>query len=703
MANHLIQEKSPYLLQHAHNPVDWYPWGEEAFEKARRENKPILLSIGYATCHWCHVMERESFENESIAALLNRDFVCIKLDREERPEIDRLYMMAVQALTGQGGWPLNVFLTPKLEPFFGGTYFPPVSRWERPGFAEVLGQIAATWRAQGERVRASGGQLLKVIEQFAATSPGKVPVETVSFEKALDEFAAAYDEALGGFGPAPKFPMPANLNLLLRLHATRKDPRALEMAVATLKAMARGGLYDHLGGGFHRYSTDEQWRVPHFEKMLYDNAQLAVCYLEAYQVTADESLAAVARGTLDYLLRELSRPDGAFLSAEDADSLPAGSGQDGRKTEGAFYLWTKEEILRLAGEDDGELFCLRYGAQPGGNALSDPQGEFGQRNVLYLGLDLEEAARERKLSVEEAARKIEAVRLKLLEARSARPRPDVDDLVVAGWNGLAITAMAKGFQALGERRYLDAAQAAARFLRRHLYDEKTATLQRRWRDGETRGPGVADDYSCLVQGLLDLYESDFDPAWLDWAVVLTERQLLLFFDEAGGGFYMTAPDHDPRLLVRMKETQDNVEPAASSIAALNLLRLSRLLGREDFRQAAGKTLEGFAEQMADSPRSLPQMLVALDLLRARPREIVIAGRRGAPDTEALLARVRRQFLPHAVVLLADSDAGPDGRTARLPALTAMRPLGGKAAAYVCSDFACQAPVTEPERLDGLLG
>ncbi|MBI4345851.1 MAG: thioredoxin domain-containing protein [Elusimicrobia bacterium] len=699
-SNRLSREKSPYLLQHAHNPVDWYPWGEEAFERARRENKPVLLSIGYSTCHWCHVMERESFENERIAEIMNREFVCIKLDREERPDIDRIYMTAVQALTGQGGWPLNVFLTPELKPFFGGTYFPPDTRWGRPGFSEVLEQVATAWKAQGDRIRESGEQLRLALEQFTATMGDGAPAEAVSFDKALDEFAGAFDAAWGGFGAAPKFPMPVNHNLLLRLRARTGDPRALDMSAATLRAMAAGGIYDHIGGGFHRYSTDEQWHVPHFEKMLYDNAQLAVNYLEAHLATGDADFARVARETIEYVLRDLGHPEGGFYSAEDADSAQP-AGDHGHKSEGAFYLWSKDEIETLLG-DDAELFCLRYGVRPGGNVMFDPQNEFSSRNVLYRDLDLSEAAHERKTSMEAAASAVDRGRKKLFEARAKRPRPDLDDKILASWNGLMITTLAKATQTLREPRYLAAAQSAAKFLRAKLYDAKMRRLARRWRDGEAGGPAVADDYAFVIQGLVDLYEADFDPAWLEWALDLAETLQRLYYDPIGGGYYMTASDHDRRLLVRMKESQDNVEPAASSVASLALLRLSVLCGRADLREAAEQTLELFADQMKDSPRSLPQMLVALDFSRAKTREIVVAGDPGAPDTEALLERVRAKLLPHAVVLLADGGERQKKLARWLPFLKDIRRKDGKATAYVCVDYGCQSPVTDPTALDELL-
>ncbi|MBI4348250.1 MAG: thioredoxin domain-containing protein, partial [Elusimicrobia bacterium] len=435
---------------------------------------------------------------------------------------------------------------------------------------------------------------------------------------------------------------------------------------------------------------------------LYDNAQIAINYLEAYQLSGRPRLAGVARETLEYVLRDLRHPEGGFLSAEDADSLPGGPRRNGHKAEGAFYVWSKEEVVALAGPEDGELFCLRYGVRPGGNVMFDPQNEFAGQNVLYLDLELEEAARERGLEPAQAEEALERTRRRLFEARRRRPRPDLDDKVLVSWNGLMISALAKGFTVLGEPRFLEAARQAARFLRERLRDPESGRLRRRWRDGEAAGDGLADDYAFLVQGLLDLYEADFDPEWLEWALALAEQELRLFYDPDNGGFYMTASDHDSSLLVRMKESQDNVEPAASSLAALGLMRLAELCGRPDLRSAAAKTIALFSDQMRESPRSLPQMLVTLDLFRSKPRQIVIAGQPGAPDTELLLQRVRRRFLPGAVVLLADGGAGQARLAQRVPHLSRMMRQGGKATAYVCMDWACQAPVTQPDQLDALL-
>ncbi len=685
MANRLRFEKSPYLLQHASNPVDWYPWGEDAFEKARREDKPILLSVGYSTCHWCHVMERESFENASIAALMNRDFVCIKLDREERPEIDKIYMTAVGAMTGQGGWPLNVFLTPRLKPFYGGTYFPPEPRWGRPSWPQLLEQIAAAWKNRREEIERSGEELGRSLGRFLESGSPAEPVESVDFSRAVEEFESSFDSELGGFGGAPKFPMPVNQDFLLRAHARLGGGPALEMALKTLRAMSKGGIYDQLGGGFHRYSTDERWHVPHFEKMLYDNALLAVNYLEAFQITGEPGFASTARGILEYALRELTHPEGGFYSAEDADSPVAGKRE---RAEGAFYVWEKREILEALGAEAGERFCRRYGVAAGGNAAFDPHGEFAGKNILFLA---EEGPSDERLR--EAARA-------LFEIRSKRPRPHLDDKVLVSWNGLMISAMAKGGSVLGESRYTQAARRAAAFIRERLYEPGARRLLRRWRDGEAKFEATGDDYAFLTQGLLDLYESSFECDWLEWAVALNEEQVDGFYDSAEGGFFMTrAGTEGSDLLYRVKEAQDNVEPSASSVAVSNLLRLSRFTGREAHREMAAKTLAHFSGQMKRSPRTSARMLAAADFFLSKPVEIVIAGDPRSPKTQALLSRVRRRFLPHAVVVLLSE--GERGRLERwMPFLASMRPKAETA--YVCFDYACRAPVEDPDGLEELL-
>jgi len=697
--NRLAREKSPYLLQHADNPVDWYPWGEEAFARARREKKPIFLSIGYATCHWCHVMEDESYSNPKIAAILNERFVSVKVDREERPDVDRLYMTLAEGAGWGGGWPLNLWLTPRLKPFYGGTYFPPESRWGRPGLAETAVRIGDLWKTRAAELESAGDGLVRRAAEFMKVEGRGGPLDPAALDAGFAALADVDDDVHGGARGAPKFPMPITYNFLLRYHARTGNEKALAMTLNALRRMSAGGIYDQIGGGFHRYSTDDHWHVPHFEKMLYDNAQLAVNFLEAYQVAKDPALARTARETLDYVLRDMTGPDGGFFSAEDADSPRAGTKEKG---EGAFYVWEKREILAAAGPGAGEALCDRYGVRPDGNAESDPQGEFKNKNILYVARSLPETARRFGKSEAETAAVLEDGRRKLFAARAARPRPPKDDKIIAASNGLMISALAKGAQVLGDPAYLRAAEKAARFLRARLYDARGRRLYRRWRQGERKIPADADDYAFLVQGLLDLYETSFDASWLEWAVELTDEQNRLFYDTAQGGFYLTAEGDDKNLLLRSKEDSDNVEPAAGSVAALDLLRLAQFTGRKDFRGAAEKTLELFGGPLERRPRSLLQMLVALDFALSRRRQIVIAGEPGAPDTREMLRRVHARFLPDKILILADGGAGQRALSRRLPFLEGVARIRGQATAYVCVDDACRLPTADLKTLDELL-
>lgn len=676
--NRLIHEKSPYLLQHAYNPVDWHPWGEEAFSKARRENKLIFLSIGYSTCHWCHVMEEESFSNSLVADILNKHFLTIKVDREERPDVDKIYMTFVQAITGSGGWPLSVWLTPDLKPVFGGTYFPPYGSKGRPGFIDILKQLAELWDSKQAELALTGEDIFRAVSQGIASSTSVVTPglpENDLFRDAFKAFEASYDRVNGGFSSAPKFPMPVNLNYLLRYYAVTKDIKALELALQTLDKMSCGGIYDHIGGGFHRYSTDSRWHVPHFEKMLYDNAQIIGNYLEAYQITHNECWAAVARETLGYLLRDMARPEGGFYSAEDADSLAGG-----RKMEGAFYVWVKEEIISIAGKEAGERFCYLYGVKPNGDNVLHLVHAFDENDVI----------------------KIQEVKHKLFDARQKRPRPHLDDKILVSWNGLMLTALSKAFQVLGENKYLEAAVKTAGFIQKELYNAQSKRLYRRWREGERKIPGIADDYTFLVQGLIDLYESSFDANWLLWAIELTDVQNELFYDAGAGGFYMTASDHDKNLLLRVKDDSDGVEPAASSVAVLNLLRLAQFTDRKDLKEAAEKTIHFFSRLMQASPRSWPQMLAALGFYLHTPEQIVIAGKPQAPDTIALVKEVHSSFVPHKILMLCDT-AGNQELLARFnPFLKNIKPINGKATAYICVNYACEIPVSEPDELSRLL-
>jgi uncharacterized protein len=752
--NRLAQEKSPYLLQHAHNPVDWYPWGEEAFAKARRENKPIFLSIGYSTCHWCHVMAHESFENEEVAAIMNREFVNIKVDREERPDVDRVYMTFVQATTGGGGWPMSVWLMPDLKPFVGGTYFPPEDRYGQPAFKTVLERIATAWKENHDKIVEQGGKIVKALRESQSSGTVEGKIDASILEAAYRQIDRSYDPKEGGFGNAPKFPRPVTLNFLTRFYA--RDPKgesgkhALEMTLFTLRKMAAGGMHDHIGGGFHRYSVDRYWHVPHFEKMLYDQAQLAVAYLDAFQILGDPHLnpqvgiatgeerreadakapvrvefELVARDILDYVARDMTSKEGGFFSAEDADSpvpIAAGDslrrgGADDRRgesdvgahraplqktAEGAFYIWTKKEIDDALG-DDAEIFDFHYGVQPHGNAPegSDPQDEFRGKNILIEWHTIAETAKHFRKTEEEIGKLLTQSRQKLFSIRAKRPRPHLDDKIIAAWNGLMVSAYALGAQVLDEPRYLEIATHAAKFLRTNLYSEKSKLLYRNYRGARSDVEGFADDYAFVIQGLLDLYEASFDIEWLKFATQLQETQDRLFFDDKNGGYFSTS-GKDESVFLRMKDDNDGAEPAASSIAALNLLRLSQFRDDKGMADRARKTIGAFATTLSHFPSAMPQMLVSLDYSSSKPCQIVIAGKKNAPETRGLLREVNRHFLPKTVLVLADGAEGQKYLGEKNEAIRAMSPIDAKTAAYVCENFTCKAPVTDPKALSELL-
>jgi len=713
--NRLAREKSPYLLQHAHNPVDWYPWGEEAFAKARRENKPIFLSIGYSTCHWCHVMAHESFENEETAAIMNREFVNIKVDREERPDVDRVYMTFVQATTGGGGWPMSVWLTPDLKPFVGGTYFPPVDRYGQPGFTKVLERIAAAWKQGHEKIAEQGSKIVEALRESQNAQPeAAAKIDNQLFQTAYEQLSRSFDDKEGGFGTAPKFPRPVSLNFVARFY--NRDPKsqsgkhALEMDLVTLRKMAAGGMHDHIGGGFHRYSVDRYWHVPHFEKMLYDQAQLASAYLDAFQITKDRQYAEVARDILDYVARDMTSRDGGFFSAEDADSLfEHGKPEHG---EGAFYVWTEKQVDTALG-DDSSVFKFHYGVQPHGNAPegSDPQDEFRGKNILIERHTVAETAKHFKKSEDDARQALARSRERLVSIRNRRPRPHLDDKIIAAWNGLMISAYARAAQILDEPRYLDSATRATKFLRSNLYDEKSKLLFRNYRQSRSDIEGFADDYAFVIQGALDLYEASFEVEWLKFAIELQETQDRLFFDEKAGGYFSTS-GKDKSVVLRMKDDNDSAEPAASSIAALNLLRLAQFRDDKKLEDRARKTIDAFAPTLSHFASAMPQMLVAVDYSLSKPRQVVIAGKINPPkdgfavansnETKALLAEVHRHFLPRKILILADGGEGQKFFSEKNEAIRAMSPVDGKPAAYVCENFTCKAPVTDPKALGNLL-
>lgn len=701
--NRLANEKSPYLLQHQHNPVDWYPWGEEAFEKARRENKPIFLSIGYSTCHWCHVMERESFENEEVAEVLNKYFVSIKVDREERPDLDRVYMSYVQAITGSGGWPMSVWLTPDLKPFLGGTYFPPTDRWGRPGFKTLLLKIAESWEKDREHIltvsERAAHQLAEYVHQIALTE--KVELTEHVFDRAAASFASSFDSEWGGFGGAPKFPRPVCFNFLFNYYHRTGNRNALEMSLFTLRKMAEGGIHDHIsvigkgGGGFARYSTDRYWHVPHFEKMLYDNAQLAISYLEAYQLTNDPFYADIARDIFNYVQCDMTDPHGGFYSAEDADSLPSPDAD--HKAEGAFYVWEKAEIDQILGSDVSDIFSYLYGVQPQGNVAHDPHGEFLNKNVLIQRASLEDAAQRFGKSLDALHTLLHEAKAKLFEARCKRPRPHLDDKVLTSWNGLMISAFAKGFMVLNEPAYLQAAQRAADFVLQTLYKPDTAELLRRYRDGEAGITGKLDDYAFFVQGLLDLYEASFEPKYFATAIRLTETMMQRFEDKEHGGFFSSDAE-DKSIIVRMKEDHDGAEPSPNSIAVLNLLRLAQMTDREDFRTAAERTLRFFSQLIDKAPSYMPQMLVALDFYLQKPKQIILAGNLDTPEMMALRRTIYEKYIPNKVLLHAAPETAEQLDFLR----TILSSQSTTPTAFVCIDYACQLPTSDARTLATLL-
>jgi uncharacterized protein len=712
--NRLEHEKSPYLLQHAHNPVDWLPWGNEAFEKARRENKPIFLSVGYSTCHWCHVMAHESFEDDATAEMMNREFVNIKVDREERPDVDRVYMTFVQATTGGGGWPMSVWLTPQLEPFVGGTYFPPEDRFGQPAFRRVLQRIAEAWKNDREKISKQGANIVEALREAVGEETVAGEIDASILEGAYQQFARTFDAHEGGFGPAPKFPRPVALNLLTRFHARNPDTdsgqHALEMVLLTLRKMAAGGMHDHVGGGFHRYSVDGYWHVPHFEKMLYDQAQLASAYLDAFQITGDADFAATACDILDYVRRDMTSPEGGFYSAEDADSpVVAGIGDPGhgKTAEGAFYVWTKQEIDDALG-DEASTFSVHYGVEENGNVPdgADPHGELRGKNILIRGTGVPPVGPTGVSSVAPddealAQKSLAQSRQKLFSIRSKRPRPHLDDKIIAAWNGLMVSAFARGAQVLDDVSYLETATRAADFIRKNLYDESRKILFRSYRDGRSQVEGFADDYAFFVQGLLDLYEASFEMRWLKVALELQGQMDALFWDQKGGG-YFAVTGHDTSILLRMKEENDSAEPAASSVAALNLARLAAIRSDRELRARAKKTVKAFARQLMHFPSALPQMLVAFDFLESAPEQIVVVGELSDARTEELLGEVRRHFLPRAITLLADGAEGQNFLAEKNEAIRAMKPVDGEPVVYICEDFTCKAPVTDVRELRKLL-
>ncbi|MGB5106355.1 MAG: thioredoxin domain-containing protein [Candidatus Zixiibacteriota bacterium] len=678
--NRLAQETSPYLQQHAHNPVDWYPWGEEALNKARSENKPIFLSIGYSACHWCHVMERESFENDSTAAIMNRQFVNIKVDREERPDLDDIYMSFVQMSTGSGGWPMSVFLTPEGKPFFGGTYFPPEEAFGRPGFPQLLEAVADAWDNDREGILHGADTAVERLKSMLELTPEPAAISPDAIDTAIEQMLQRFDPINGGFSGAPKFPPSYALSTMMRQYYRTQEPRILKAITFTLDKMAQGGIYDQLGGGFHRYSVDAQWLVPHFEKMLYDNALLTVTYCDAYQLTKKPLYKLIATEILDFVLRDMTDATGAFHSAEDADS----EGEEGK-----FYVWTAGEVVAALGEEDAKMFCDYYDVSTGGNFEH-------QKSILHARIAPEEFASRYSLTPDELQAILSTLKEKLLKVRSTRIRPSKDDKVLTDWNGLMISAFARGYQISAKDKYLLAAQNCASYLKSTLYSKDG--LKRVYRAGFVKQHGFITDYAFLLNGLVDLYESDFDIAWLEWANYLALEMLEKFSDKQSGGFFMTIADQDD-LLVRQKDSYDGAIPSGSSVAAMALLRLGLLLDNREFRSAAEKTIALLAANANKVPMAYMNLLNAADFMLHQPREIAVVGKPNDPATKELIREIYSTYLPNRVIaLLIPAKLEASTAANLIPLLRERAMIDGKPAAYVCENFTCRLPVTSSSAL-----
>lgn len=689
--NRLLHEKSPYLLQHAHNPVNWYPWSDEAFARARIEDKPIFLSIGYSTCHWCHVMERETFENEQAAHLMNETFVSIKVDREERPDIDHIYMTVCQMMTGGGGWPLSVIMTPDKKPFFAGTYIPRESMHGRMGMLDLCRSVKELWTTRREEVLRTATTVVAGLRQLPAGSPGGDPGEREG-QRAYEDLRQRYDAFHGGFGSAPKFPTPHNFFFLLRYGQRTRDEEPLRMVEKTLQTMRMGGIYDHVGFGFHRYATDTSWLVPHFEKMLYDQALLALAYTEAYQATGNAAYRITAEEIFAYVLRDMTSPEGGFYSAEDADS----EGEEGK-----FYVWTLAEIREALGEEDGDLAIRVFNVKPEGNFHEEATGRITGANILHLQAPISEIASNLGMSADDLETRLKAIRERLLALRETRVRPHRDDKILTDWNGLMIAALAAGARAFDRPEYADAARKAADFV---LTTMRTPVgrLLHRYRDGEAAIAAVVDDYAFFIWGLLELYEATFRVEYLKTALALNDDMLTHFWDDESGGFFFTADDGE-NLLVRTKEIYDGATPSGNSVAALNLLRLGRITGRTDLEVRAQRIGRAFAGSVEQFPSAYTQFLTAVEFAIGRSYEVVIAGNADAEDAKALVRSLRQPFLPNKVVVFRPT--GPESADIIniAPYTKDQTSLDGKATAYVCRNFACELPTADTQTMLGLLG
>jgi len=683
MPNRLINEKSPYLLQHAHNPVDWHPWGEEAFQKAGSEDKPVFLSVGYATCHWCHVMEHESFEDDDVAGLLNEHFVSVKVDREERPDVDHIYMTVCQTLTGRGGWPLSIIMTPAGKPFFAGTYFPKSSRMGLPGFVDILRQVADLWKKDRGRLAHIGEEITRAIQPGKQTGNGaRLGLDVL--RKGYAQLRSSFDEKWGGFGSAPKFPTPHHLTFLLRWHRRNPDSDALGMVERTLQSMRAGGLFDQLGFGFHRYSVDERWLVPHFEKMLYDQAMLAMAYIEAFQVTRKPQYERVVREIFEYVLRDMTDPMGGFCSAEDADS-------EGK--EGLFYVWTPQEVRSVLGEEKGEIFCNCFDVSSPGNF------EEG-RSIPHITRPHAINAQRYGMTPADLESLLEECRKELFLAREERIHPLKDDKILTSWNGLMIAALAMGYQVLRDAAHLAAARKAADFVLERL-KSPSDRLYRRYRGGDVANPGYADDYAFLIWGLIELYEATFETIYLENAIALQRTMLHHFWDEEHHGFRFTADDSE-QLIVSDREIYDGATPSSNSVAALNLMRLGRMTGDVAWEEKADQLLKTFSSLVSDYPSAYTQFLNAVDFSLGPNREIVIVGEEQNPETFHMLEMVQRSFDPGRIVAFKGVGGSEEIPAGLAPFVGELKPLDGKTAVYICENYSCRRPVTSLDELKSAL-
>ena len=686
--NKLIKEKSPYLLQHAYNPVDWHAWNEEAFEKAGAENKPIFLSIGYSTCHWCHVMEKESFEDAEVAELMNEAFVSIKVDREERPDIDHVYMTVCQMMTGSGGWPLTIVMTPDKKPFFAATYIPKGSRFGRTGLMELIPRISEVWRNRHKDVLESAENMTAALQSMEKEKPGEL-LDAGVFDKAFEDLSQRFDKTYGGFSGAPKFPTPHNFFFMLRYWRRTDHQEALKMVEKTLQEIRWGGIFDQVGFGFHRYSTDKEWLVPHFEKMIYDQAMLALAYLETFQATGNTVYSDTAREIFAYVLRDLRSPEGGFYSAEDADS---------EGVEGKFYVWTEQELRETLPPDEADLIVRVFHVEKNGNFREEASGENLGANILHTGKSLANIASEMNLPEKELKKKIDSARSRLFEARERRIHPHKDDKILTDWNGLMVAALARGAQVLGDKAYSDAAEGAVEFILKKLRTPDGRLLHR-FREGEARIPAHLDDYAFLVWGLLETYEATFDARFLKIALELNKDMIHHFWDAQGGGLYFTSDDAE-NLIVRKKEVYDGALPSGNAVAMLNLLRLGRFTGDADLEDRAFKLQRAFSEQVRQFPSGYTQFLSAVDFSLSSSHDVVISGTLGAKE---MLDALRSRFSPNQVLLFRPAGEESAGIDALAAFAKNYDPVNGKATAYVCSGRACKDPTTEVKDLLALLG